>query len=298
MALQFDRLGVSADGNRIVDALTLDVERGETVGIIGPNGSGKSTVLRCAYRALKPTTGVVRVDGADVATQTLRQSAQRLAALAQQHDTHLDFTAWEIVALGRAPHHRGNEPISEGEREICAEAMRRLGVLDLAGRLVTTLSGGERQRVLIARAIAQEPSVLVLDEPTNHLDLRHQIDVLEHLAATKHTVLVVLHDLNLAAATCDRLAVMSEGRLVAYGRVEEILTPQLVRDVFGVDATLVRHPLTAQPQLLYAVGGAEPARPARKERPNAEPPPETNHDRATRDHLSPVRRLRSRSERR
>ncbi|UPK76791.1 ABC transporter ATP-binding protein [Nocardioidaceae bacterium SCSIO 66511] len=295
MDLQFDGLGVIADGKRIVDALSLDVERGETVGIIGPNGSGKSTVLRCAYRALRPTTGVVRLGGTDVATQSLRQSALRLAALAQQHDTHLDFTAWEVVALGRAPHHRGNEALSDSEHDVCADAMRKLGVLDLADRLVTTLSGGERQRVLIARALAQEPSVLVLDEPTNHLDLRHQIDVLEHLATTELTILVVLHDLNLAAATCDRLAVMSEGRLVAYGQVEDILTPHLVRDVFGVDATLVCHPLTGQPQLLYAVGGAGPAR---KEHRNAEPPPETNHDRATRDHLSPVRRLRSRSERR
>lgn len=260
MSLQYDDIGVTIDGNRIVDALSLDVRRGETVGIVGPNGSGKSTVLRCAYRALEPSNGVVRVHGADVRSRSLRQSATELAALTQQHDTHLDFTAWEIVTLGRSPHHRGNEPLSAHEHELCRDAMQRLGVLNLARRSITTLSGGERQRVLIARALAQEPSVLVLDEPTNHLDLHHQLEVLSYLATTELTVLVVLHDLNLAASTCDRLAVMCDGRLAALGPVDDVLTPQLVRDVFHVDATLVRHPLTGQPQLLYAIDRAEPAR--------------------------------------
>ena len=295
MSLQFDDLAVEASGRRIVDALKLNVRGGETVGIVGPNGSGKSTVLRCAYRALKPKAGVVRVHGCDVTSRSLRASAQELAALTQEHDTHLDFTASEIVALGRAPYHRGNDPLSARERAICERAMQQVGILELAHRSAATLSGGERQRVLIARALAQQPSVLVLDEPTNHLDLRHQVDVLSYLASTELTVLVVLHDLNLAAATCDRLAVMSDGRLVAHGSVDDVLTPQLVRDVFGVDATLVRHPLTGQPQLLYEVGRTDTAR---KESVHEIPTSQPSRDRTARDHLPAPRRLRSRGPRR
>ncbi|MDG4787776.1 ABC transporter ATP-binding protein [Micromonospora sp. WMMD1102] len=135
--------------------------------------------------------------------------------------------------------------------------MARLDIVHLADRGVLSLSGGERQRVLVARALVQEPEVLVLDEPTNHLDIRHQIELLSLLRDASLTVLVVLHDLNLAAATCDRIGVLSGGRLVAAGTPAEVLTAELVRDVFGVDATVVAHPLTGDPQLLYALTPAQ-----------------------------------------
>ncbi|GAB2629232.1 ABC transporter ATP-binding protein [Streptomyces capparidis] len=251
MTLSLRELTVEAAGRALVDRLSLDVGTGRIVGLVGPNGSGKSTALRCVYRALRPTSGAVLLDGTDLASLPLRDSARSVAALTQEHHTELDFTVAEVVALGRAPHSRGNAPLTARERELCERAMARLDVAHLARRSVLTLSGGERQRVLVARALVQEPRVLVLDEPTNHLDVRHQVGLLSFLRGSELTVLTALHDLNLAAAVCHRVAVLAHGRLVAVGTPAEILTPGLVREVFGVAATVVRHPRTGVPQLLY-----------------------------------------------
>ncbi|MEU5576561.1 ABC transporter ATP-binding protein [Streptomyces huasconensis] len=253
MELRIEGLGVVIDGKSLVRDLSLDAGSGEVVGLVGPNGSGKSTALRCVYRALRPAAGTVRVGGDDIAGLSMRRSAQLVAAMTQDGAVDLDFTVEEVVALGRAPHQRGNQALSGRERELCERAMERLDIVHLAKRGVLTLSGGERQRVLLARALVQEPRVLVLDEPTNHLDVRHQIEMLSHLRGAGLTVLVVLHDLNLAAAACDRIGVLSQGRLVASGSPADVLTESLVADVFGVKATVVPHPLTGDPQLLYAL---------------------------------------------
>ncbi|MFE0098727.1 ABC transporter ATP-binding protein [Streptomyces sp. NPDC059009] len=244
---------VVTDGKALVQDLSLDVGDGEVVGLVGPNGSGKSTALRCVYRALRPTSGTVRVGPDDLAALPARRGAQLVAALTQDGSVGLDFTVEEVVALGRAPHLRGNQALSARERALCERALERLDLTHLAGRGILTLSGGERQRVLLARALVQEPRILVLDEPTNHLDVRHQVEILSSLRGAGLTVLVVLHDLNLAAAACDRLGVLSQGRLVASGTPAEVLTEDLVTDVFGVRATVVEHPLTGDPQLLYAL---------------------------------------------
>jgi iron complex transport system ATP-binding protein len=255
--LTFDDLSVTLDHHTIVRELRLDVPDGSVVGLVGPNGSGKSTVLRCVYRALAPSGGAVRLDTADLTTMSLRDSARRIAALTQENSVDLDFTVAEVVALGRTPHLAGNGPLGPRDRALCHEAMVRLDVLHLAERSVLSLSGGERQRVLIARALAQEPEVLVLDEPTNHLDLRHQVELLTLLRGAGRTALVVVHDLNLAAIACDRLGVLSGGVLVASGPPAEVLTPELVRAVFGVDMTVVRHPETGAPQLLHSLSTME-----------------------------------------
>ncbi|MEU6388113.1 ABC transporter ATP-binding protein [Streptomyces sp. NPDC046939] len=253
MRLELDRLSVVTDGKALVRELSLDVPDGQVVGLVGPNGSGKSTALRCVYRALRPTSGTVRLDGEELPRLPLRHTARAVAAMTQDGGVDFDFTVEEVVALGRAPHLRGNQALGDRERDLCARAMDRLDIGHLAHRGVLTLSGGERQRVLLARALVQEPSILVLDEPTNHLDVRHQVDLLSLLRGSGLTVLVVLHDLNLAAAACDRLGVLSRGRLVASGAPADVLTPQLVDDVFGVRASVVPHPLTGDPQLLYSL---------------------------------------------
>jgi iron complex transport system ATP-binding protein len=255
--LRFDELSVTVDHHTIVRELRLDVPAGAVVGLVGPNGSGKSTVLRCVYRALAPSGGAVWFDTTDLSTMGLRDSARRIAALTQENSVDLDFTVAEVVALGRTPHLSGNQPLSERDRAVCRDAMTRLDVLRLAERSVLSLSGGERQRVLIARALAQDPEVLVLDEPTNHLDLRHQVELLTLLRNSGRTVLVVVHDLNLAAIACDRIGVLAGGVLVASGPPGEVLTPQLVREVFGVDVTVVRHPETGAPQLLHSLSTSE-----------------------------------------
>jgi iron complex transport system ATP-binding protein len=228
----------------IVHDISLRAEN-EVVGIVGPNGSGKSTTLRCVYRALKPTSGVVLVDGENVHKR--QHVARDLAALTQESQVEFDFTVAEVVEMGRLPHER--DPAKDSR--VCAEALATVDAAHLARRSFLSLSGGERQRVLIARALAQEPKVLVLDEPTNHLDIRHQIDVLRLTRTLGRTVLTVLHDLNLAASYCDRLYVLDEGRLVTGGTPHEVLTPELIAKVFHVTAHVVPHPTTGVPQLLF-----------------------------------------------
>ncbi|WP_016908801.1 ABC transporter ATP-binding protein [Streptomyces xiaopingdaonensis] len=258
MDLTLDRLSVVTDGKKLLSDLSLTVADGRCVGLIGPNGSGKSTALKCIYRALRPSSGTVRLGEEELSRLSMRRSAQLVAALVQDGEIDLDFTVEEVVALGRTPHARGNQAPSSRERGLCEQAMRQVDIGHLARRGVLTLSGGERQRVLVARALVQEPTILVLDEPTNHLDVRHQVELLSLLRGTGLTTLVVLHDLNLAAAACDRLGVLSEGRLVATGTPEKILTTELVHDVFGVRTTVVSHPLTGDPQLLYSLDPPAP----------------------------------------
>ncbi|URM89251.1 ABC transporter ATP-binding protein [Streptomyces sp. MRC013] len=253
MELELDGISVVTEGRSLVRDLSLEVGSGRVVGLVGPNGSGKSTALRCVYRALRPSSGAVRVGGDDLSRLTMGRSAQTVAAMTQDGAVDLDFTVEEVVALGRAPHLRGNQALGRRERELCERVMERLDIAHLARRGVLTLSGGERQRVLLARALVQEPRILVLDEPTNHLDVRHQIELLSLLRGSGLTVLVVLHDLNLAAAACDRVGVLRGGRLVAAGPPADVLTPELVDEVFGVRATIVPHPLTGAPQLLYSL---------------------------------------------
>ncbi|GAA3644951.1 iron complex transport system ATP-binding protein [Lentzea atacamensis] len=228
----------------IIEDISLHASN-EVVGIVGPNGSGKSTTLRCVYRALKPHAGIVLLDGESVHKR--QKIARDLAALTQESQVEFDFTVAEVVEMGRLPHDR--DP--EADRRIVADALATVDVSHLAGRGFLSLSGGERQRVLIARAVAQEPRVLVLDEPTNHLDIRHQLDVLALARGLGVTVLTVLHDLNLAASYCDRLYVLEEGRVVAHGTPEEVLVPELIAKVFHVTAHVVRHPTTGVPQLLF-----------------------------------------------
>jgi iron complex transport system ATP-binding protein len=238
---------VEANGitvQNIITDITLHASD-EVVGIVGPNGSGKSTTLRCVYRALKPDAGTVLFDGMSVHKR--HQLARDLAALTQESQVEFDFTVAEVVEMGRLPHERD----SARDHRVVADALATVDLSALASRSFLSLSGGERQRVLIARAIAQEPRVLVLDEPTNHLDIRHQLDVLALTRGLGVTVLTVLHDLNLAASYCDRLYVLDEGRLVASGTPEEVLVPELIAKVFHVTAHVVRHPTTGVPQLLF-----------------------------------------------
>ncbi|MDT7788065.1 MAG: iron complex transport system ATP-binding protein [Pseudonocardiales bacterium] len=240
--MRLEVLGVTVQG--IISDISLSAEN-EVVGIVGPNGSGKSTTLRCVYRALKPDFGAVLIDGTNVHER--HDLARSLAALTQESQVEFDFTVAEVVEMGRLPHERD----SARDARVVRDALATVDITHLASRSFLSLSGGERQRVLIARAVAQEPRVLVLDEPTNHLDIRHQLDVLALARGLGITVLTVLHDLNLAASYCDRLCVLDEGRLVASGTPGEVLVPELIAKVFHVTAHVVRHPTTGVPQLLF-----------------------------------------------
>nr|WP_216645298.1 ABC transporter ATP-binding protein [Isoptericola halotolerans] len=224
---------------------------GEVLGLVGPNGSGKTTLLRALHRALVPDAGAVAVDGDDVDALSARSLARRVAVVVQSTDVESQLTAMDEVLLGRSPFLAPFRRAGTADEEIAARSLERVGAAHLAGREVATLSGGERQRVLVARALAQEPRYLLLDEPTNHLDVHYQHEVLHLVRDLDVTVVVVLHDLNLAARYCDRLVMIERGRVRAVGTPQDVLVPDLVEPVYGVRAQRV----TAQdgcPQMLFA----------------------------------------------
>lgn len=228
-------------GRRIVDDVELECEPGTITGLLGPNGSGKTSLLHVLAGLRRPSEGRVLVDGDDLHRWSPRRRARVIGMLEQHASTGLELTVREVVELGRIPH-RGRWPGRAGEGATAIERAMDIGqVADLADRRWQTLSGGERQRTQLARALAQEPAVLVLDEPTNHLDLGHQIDFLRTVRGLGLTTIAALHDLDLAAAFCDRLVVMDSGRVVAAGPVEEVLTADLVKQVYGVTAQVDRH---------------------------------------------------------
>ena len=245
-------VSVEIEGATIIEGCDLVVEPGEVLGLVGPNGSGKSTLLRAVYRALRPVSGAVTLDGENVWGLGARASARRTAVVAQEHSSEFDFSVAEVVMMGRGPHKGLLDRDGPVDHVIVAESLARVGAEHLAGRVFATLSGGEKQRALVARALAQRSQLLVLDEPTNHLDVRAQLDLLELVRALGLTTIAALHDLNLAAAYCDRLAVLDRGRIVAGGVPTDVLTPALMADVFGVAAHLDRHPATGRLHLHIA----------------------------------------------
>ena len=231
--------------------VALEAPAGTLVGLVGPNGSGKTTILRACHRALRPRAGAVLVGADDVWDLSARGSAQLIAVVAQENGIEFDFTAAEVAALGRLPHKRGFDGDDARDRELVYRSLDLLGLSALAHRPFTQMSGGERQRTLIARALVQESSVLILDEPTNHLDIHYQLDVLEHVRALGLTTLAALHDLNLAASWCDLVYVVSGGQIVVGGPPEEALHADVIREVFGVAVTTVRHPVSGRPHLIF-----------------------------------------------
>ncbi|MFJ8504728.1 ABC transporter ATP-binding protein [Streptomyces avermitilis] len=251
MKIEIKDLYVAYAGRTVVSGAHLLADEGEITGLVGPNGSGKSTLLRTVYRHLRPTAGRVLLDDTDLRELSAVQAARHVAALPQERGGDFELTVREVVAMGRTPYKRAFAGEDAADRDIVARALADVGMDGHTGRRFTELSGGERQRVLLARAFAQNPDVLVLDEPTNHLDVRHQVELLGLLRAHRRTTLVSLHDLNAAASVCDRLHVLHDGAVVASGPPREVLTPALLAEVFGVRAAVVDHPLTGDPLIAF-----------------------------------------------
>ena len=215
----------------ILHATSLSLAPGRVLGIVGPNGAGKTTLLRLLYRYYRPATGTVSVDGMDIWRCSARQAAQTVAAVLQEQPTDFALTVREIVALGRTPYRSGF-----GSAAVIDGALDTLGLTALAHRRLGTLSGGERQRVIVARALAQEPSLLILDEPTNHLDIRHQLEVLALIRALPLTIVTSLHDLNMAAGVCDDILLLKAGHPLGFGPPEDVLSEATVSEAFHVEA--------------------------------------------------------------
>ncbi|MCW2742556.1 MAG: putative siderophore transport system ATP-binding protein YusV [Blastococcus sp.] len=232
----------------VVEHLDLDVlDRGVTA-VIGPNGCGKSTLLRALGRLLRPQGGQVLLDGQQIDKLPTREVARVLGMLPQSPIAPEGLTVTDLVARGRHPHQAWFRQWSRGDEDVVAEAMAWTGVLDLAERPVDALSGGQRQRAWIAMALAQGTDLLLLDEPTTHLDLAHAVDVLDLVDRLHHdrgrTVVMVMHDLSLAARYADHLVAMRDGRIVAQGAPRQVLTPELLADVFDLHAAVIPDPVS------------------------------------------------------
>lgn len=253
-------------------ALSLALTPGVFTGIIGPNGSGKSTLVRALSRALRPSGGAVFLGGSDLyAAHSARDSARSIAVMPQETSVSLDFSVRDIVRMGRAPHLPARPFASEtpADEQIVAGALKSVQIEHLAERLVTTLSGGEQQRVLFARALAQQPQILLLDEPTASLDLRHQAETLTLAGSLAHAgglaVLAVLHDVNLASAYCDRLVLLQDGEIAASGTPGEVLTAENLAQAYGARVWVRPHPATHRP-LILPLPALPPAPPVPKPR--------------------------------
>ncbi|WP_030166692.1 MULTISPECIES: ABC transporter ATP-binding protein [Actinomycetes] len=223
-------------GALVVDGVSLHPQPGDTVGLLGPNGSGKSSLLQLLSGAVKPTSGVVTLDGTELNRMRRREIAKAVAVVSQHADTDFDITVADVVRLGRIPHRGAFGGNATADQEAVDSALAHTGLTTKAHRLWHQLSGGERQRAQIARALAQEPRELLLDEPTNHLDIHHQLELLALVARLPITSIIALHDLNLAAMFCTQLIVLSEGRIVAMGTPAEVLTEEMIAEVYHVRA--------------------------------------------------------------
>ncbi|WP_433490235.1 ABC transporter ATP-binding protein [Nocardia grenadensis] len=261
MTLHADAVTWNRGGALVVDGVTVTMAPGATLGLLGPNGSGKSSLLHLLNGVVRPTTGVVTLDGNDLSTMRRKEVARAVAVVSQHADTDLDITVGDVVRLGRIPHRTtfGGNP--SADEAAVAAALEHTGLTAKADRLWHRLSGGEKQRVQIARALAQEPRELLLDEPTNHLDIHHQLELLALVTRLPVTSVIALHDLNLAAMFCDAVIVLKEGRVVAGGKPAEVLTSDLIAQVYNVRAEVLVDESKGRLSILFEPGPvAVPAR--------------------------------------
>jgi len=242
MNIEVRDVTVTLSHKEIVKDVSLKVREKAFVGLLGPNGSGKTTLLKSIYRVLKPASGVILMNGEDMKTMTYRESARRMGVVSQFNNLSFDFTAMEMVLMGRSPHKRALDRDTEEDYRIAEEALHRVDMLSFRDRSFLTLSGGEKQRIILARALAQQVEMLILDEPTNHLDIKYQIQIMDVVKSLGVGVLAALHDLNLTLMYCTYVYVLKDGRIVAHGPTEEVITEQLIRDVYEVDCSVARDP--------------------------------------------------------
>jgi iron complex transport system ATP-binding protein len=256
-SLNVDELTLQIDGATLLSSVTMQINPGDICALVGPNGAGKSSLLKCLVGELSPTIGSVSLQGKPLPQWLGRERAKLLSVLPQQSALNFPFRVEEVVALGRYPHNTG----IDCDRQIVAEVIEAIDINHLLGRSYTTLSGGEKQRVHLARVLVQiwRPCVLgdrylLLDEPTAALDLAHQhmvLKVARLMAEQGVGVFVILHDLNLAAQYADKLVMLNKGHIVTSGDVEEVLTQYYIEQTFGVAVTVIPHPHTNRPLIVY-----------------------------------------------
>lgn len=251
MELLVENLCVSLDKKKIVKGVSLKVPEGKFVVLLGPNGSGKSTLLKSIYRTLPYESGTVFLDGRDCRKITYREFAAQVAVVSQFSNISFDFTVQDIVMMGRTPHLGILGREGKRDYKIVEDALDMVGMAEFAGRPFANLSGGEKQRVLLARAIAQQPRLLILDEPTNHLDIRYQLQVLAIVKKLGVSCIAALHDLNLAAQFGDQIYLLYQGEVVRSGTPEYVLNRNTIKEVYHVESNLMHQPDTGQLVISY-----------------------------------------------
>lgn len=246
MKIDVENLSFSIQDKQIISNVYLQVKSGQCVGIIGPNGSGKSTLLKNIYRYHKPETGNITLGETLIDELSAKKTAQKMAVVSQESSSAFDFSVKEVVLMGRAPHKKMMEADTIADEKIAENALQKVGLENYGTRSITTLSGGEKQRVMLARALTQQTSILVLDEPTNHLDIHHQLQLMDLVKTLDVTVVTALHDLNIASSYCDQIYVIHHGQIVTFGTPEEVLTESMLKEVFRVNTSIIRHPITGK----------------------------------------------------
>jgi iron complex transport system ATP-binding protein len=240
--------------HHILKNINCSIPQGQVIGVIGPNGAGKSSLLRCLYRVTKPCSGGVFYQGTNIWQIPAKQYARTMAVVLQETPHNFSMSVSQVIAMGLTPHKGLFSFDSASDNAIIVDAISRVGLIDHAEQPFDSLSGGEKQRALIARAIVQQPQILVMDEPTNHLDVKYQIQILELVRSLGITVVVSIHDLNLASAMCDNLLVLNHGEVVHSGAPEEVITSKLLSEVFGICCTVQPHPQNQKPNICYYYG--------------------------------------------
>ncbi len=254
--LSIENISAGYDKNIVLSDVNMEINKGDFVGLIGPNGSGKTTLLRVISKVLAPYNGHVLLDGQDVAKISRNVLARTMAFLTQEISLNLPFTVRQMTLMGRFPYLSQSGKESDEDIAIAEEAMKLADVSHLSERFITEVSGGERQRALIAMCLAQQPDILLLDEPTNHLDVGHQLAVLDLIRKlnrdTNMTVIAVFHDLNLASEYCDKVMVLDEGQVAIFGTPQEVLTSEMILQVYGAKVLTEVNPVSQKPHIIIA----------------------------------------------
>ena len=243
----------------ILKHINVSIERGKFVGLIGPNGAGKSSLLRCLYRFNQPSAGEVKFNNTDIWQLKSEDYAKQVAVVLQETPSQFNLSLFDVVALGLTPHKTLFSTTTQADKQKIAQAISHVGLESHSTQLFDSLSGGEKQRAFIARAIVQQPQLLIMDEPTSHLDVKYQIQLMELAKSLGITVFASFHDLNLAAAMCDELVVIKNGEIVDAGKPNKVVTEQMLDEVFGVCAQVSTHPQAtikdeAIPHITYYYG--------------------------------------------
>ncbi|WP_068546581.1 ABC transporter ATP-binding protein [Thalassotalea crassostreae] len=250
--LKAQQLSWKVADKTIISDIGFDLSKGETVAIVGPNGAGKTSLLKCLYGEYQNFSGTVYLKGKSLKSIHARDIAKQIAVVSQTTSSVFNLTVIDIVRMGLIPYKSFFESDTNADLEIIKNALSKVDLLDKKNQSFSTLSGGEQQRVLIARAVVQTADILIMDEPTNHLDIYYQHQILKLAKSLNITLLLTIHDLNLAAEYCDRLVLMNQGKVVANASPERVLTAQTLKEVFALDCAVDKNPFTDKPRITFA----------------------------------------------